>query len=391
VVAISRAPAWVWSVIDWLMALGLAAVSQYEIWSGSIPAGSVGPRGAHAAMWLVMTVPLGLRRCFPAAVLVTVATAAVVGFAALFDLSAQTQPDPFLIFLIAIYSVGAHAEGRPAVFGGIYAAAAVVAIDLPAVLAGSIPEDVYAWLLYALAFMAGRALRSRQKQAADAVRLADLAEAQREQQAQRAVVDERSRIARELHDVIAHGLSVIVVQAAAEQRVLPEGNESTREVLGAIERTGRQALVELRHLLGVVRRTDEGLELSPQPGLDRLDELVAEMRDAGLHVDVRVEGAPSSLPAGVDLTAFRIVQEGLTNVLKHANCPHAEVVIRYSDADLDLQVLDHGPGASAPAIGGQGLVGMRERVAIYSGTFDAARHDGGFRLHARLPRDPARP
>jgi signal transduction histidine kinase len=390
-VAIRRAPAWVWSVIDWLMALGLAAASQYEIWSGSLPAGSVGPRSAHAAMWLAMTLPLGLRRRFPAAVLVTVVTAAVIGFAALYDLSAQTQPDPFLIFLIAIYSLAAHAEGRRVVLGAIYAAAAVVAIDLSAVLAGAIPDDVYAWLLYALAFTAGRALRSRQQQAAAAVRIADLAEAQREQRAARAVVDERSRIARELHDVIAHGLSVIVVQAAAEQRVLPEGNESTREVLAAIERTGRQSLVELRHLLGVVRRTEVGLELSPQPGLDRLDDLVTEMGEAGLHVDVRIEGARSSLPAGVDLTAFRIVQEGLTNVLKHANCPHAEVIIGYRDDELDLQVLDHGPGASPPVIGGQGLVGIRERVAIYSGTFDAARQDGGFRLHARLPRDPARP
>jgi signal transduction histidine kinase len=324
-------------------------------------------------------------------VLVTVTTAAVIGFAALYDLSAQTQPDPFLIFLIAIYSVGAHAEGRRAVLGAAYAAAAVVAIDLPAVLAGSIPDDVYAWLLYALAFTAGRALRSRQQQAAAAVRLADLAEAQREQQAQRAVEDERSRIARELHDVIAHGLSVIVVQAAAEQRVLPAGSESTREVLAAIERTGRQSLVELRHLLGVVRRTDAGLELSPQPGLDRLDELLVEMRDAGLRVDVRIEGARSSVPAGVDLTAFRIVQEGLTNVLKHANCPHAEVVIRYSDVDLDLQVIDHGPGTPTQGTGGQGLVGIRERVAIYSGTFDAGRHDGGFHIHARLPRDPGAP
>jgi signal transduction histidine kinase len=373
------------------MALGLAAAVQYEIWSGSTPAESVGPRGLHAAMWLVMTVPLGLRRRFPAIVLVTVVTAAVIGFAALYDLSAQNQPDPFLIFLIAIYSLAAHTDGRRAALGGIYAAAAVVAIDIPAVLAGSIPDDVYAWLLYALAFTAGRALRSRQQQAAAAVHLADLAEAEREQRARRAVEDERSRIARELHDVIAHGLSVIVVQAAAEQRVLPEGHESTREVLAAIERTGRQSLVELRHLLGAVRRTDLGLELHPQPGLGRLDELVTEMRDAGLNVDVRIQGAPSSLPAGVDLTAFRIVQEGLTNVLKHANCTDAEVVIRYGDADLDLQVLDHGPGALASAIDGQGLVGMRERVAIYSGTLDAAQDDDGFRLHARLPRDPAMP
>jgi signal transduction histidine kinase len=129
----------------------------------------------------------------------------------------------------------------------------------------------------------------------------------------------------------------------------------------------------------------------PVRDLVRFDELVSEMRDAGLYVEVRIEGARCALPAGVDLTAFRFVQEGLTNVLKHANCPHAEVVVRYSDADLDLQVLDHGPGASPPVIGGQGLVGICERVAIYSGTFDAGRHDGGFRMHARLPRDPGAP
>lgn len=378
-------------MIDWTIALGLAAAIQYEIWLGSPPAAADGSRAVHAALWLAMTIPLGLRRRFPVAVLITVTTAAAVGFAALYDLSAQTQPDKFLIFLIAIYSVAAHADRRRAVLAGIYTAAAVVAIDLPAVLAGSVPDDVYAWLLYALAFAAGRALRRRKQQAAELVHVAQVQQAERKQLERRAVADERSRIARELHDVIAHSLSVIVVQAAAEQRVLPESNESTREVLDAIERTGRQALVELRHLLGVVRRTDEGFALKPQPGLERLDELVGEMREAGLHIQMRIEGPPSALPPGVDLTAFRIIQEGLTNVLKHANCPDAEVVIRYCDADVDLQVIDHGRGAPTPAKDGQGLVGMRERVTIYSGTFEAGRHDGGYRLHARLPRDPARP
>jgi len=390
-VAISRVPAWAQSVIDWTIALGLAAAIQYEIWFGSPPAAAGGSRAVHAALWLVMTIPLGVRRRFPVAVLITVTTAAVVGFAALYDLSAQTQPDKFLIFLIAIYSVAAHADRQGAVFGGSYAAAAVVAIDLPAVLTGSVPDDVYAWLLYALAFAAGRALRRRKQQTAELIHVAQVQQAEREQQERRAVIDERSRIARELHDVIAHGLSVIVVQAAAEQRVLPEGNESTKEVLGAIERTGRQALVELRHLLGVVRRSDGGLELKPQPSLERLDELVGEMREAGLHVDVRVEGPPSALPPGVDLTAFRILQEGLTNVLKHAKSPYAEIVIRYGETDLDLQVIDHGLGVPTPAVGGHGLAGIRERVAIYSGTFEAGRHTGGFRLHARLPKDPAGP
>jgi signal transduction histidine kinase len=390
-VAISRAPARVWSVIDWLIALGLAAAGQSEVWFGSLPAGSAGPRSVHAALWLLMTIPLGLRRRFPTVVLVTVMTAAVVGFAALYDLSAQTQPDAFLIFLIAIYSVAAHADARRAVFGGIYAAAAILALDLPAVLAGLVPDDVYAWLLYALAWTAGRALRRRQQHATALVRLVDAQEAEESQRVQRAAVDERSRIARELHDIIAHSLSVIVVQAAAEQRVLPDGNKSTRDALAAIERTGRQALVELRHLLGVVRRTDQGLALKPQPGLERLDELVEEMGEAGLQIDVCVEGAYWPLPPGADLTAFRIIQEGLTNVLKHANCRHAQVIIRYGDVDVDLQVIDPGPGESAPATGGQGLLGMRERVAIYAGTLDAGPHDGGFRLHARLPRDPTTP
>jgi signal transduction histidine kinase len=125
--------------------------------------------------------------------------------------------------------------------------------------------------------------------------------------------------------------------------------------------------------------------------LERLDELVEEMGDAGLHVDACVEGAHWALPPGADLTAFRIIQEGLTNVLKHAGCRHAKVVIRYGDAGIDLQVIDPGPRESAPATGGQGLLGMRERVAIYAGTLDAGPHDGGFRLHARLPRDPTRP
>jgi signal transduction histidine kinase len=216
-------------------------------------------------------------------------------------------------------------------------------------------------------------------------------EHEREERARLAVLEERSRMARELHDVIAHSVSVIVVQAAAERRALPPGAESTGAALDQIERTGREALVELRRLLGVLRRSDDGAPArAPQPGLAVLDELVAQVRDAGLAVEVRVEGSPAELPAGVDLSAYRIVQEALTNTLKHADAHRAEVVLRFGAGELELDVRDDGRGVNGgPAIpgGGHGLAGMRERAQLYGGELAAGRRldSPGFEVRARIP------
>jgi signal transduction histidine kinase len=214
-----------------------------------------------------------------------------------------------------------------------------------------------------------------------------------EQEARRAVGEEQARIARELHDVIAHSVSVIVVQAAAAEDVFDRRPDQARAALGSIERAGRDALAELRRLLAAVRPGVAADPTGPQPGLDRLDELAEPLRAGGLTVVVRREGPAASLPAGVDLSAYRIVQEALTNTLRHARASRAEVTVRYSSDAVDVDVRDDGRGTAGsdgdPV--GHGLVGMRERAALLGGTLEAGPlPQGGYRVHAHLPLEPAR-
>jgi signal transduction histidine kinase len=217
-------------------------------------------------------------------------------------------------------------------------------------------------------------------------RRAEMAERERDLAAREAVVEERARIARELHDVIAHNVSMMVVQAGAERRVLDrDADGSTREVLETVEQIGRSALTEMRRLVGMLR-TDGSDSLSPQPGLDDVPALVTQVTEAGLPVELHVEGERRALPAGIELSAYRIVQEALTNALKHAGNAHAEVHVRYGPESLELEIVDDGVGAVGPAPGGHGLVGMRERVALYGGRLDAGRRpSGGFAVSVKLP------
>jgi len=213
-----------------------------------------------------------------------------------------------------------------------------------------------------------------------------LAEREREIAAREAVVNERARIARELHDAIAHNVSMMVVQAGAERRVLENTAGSTHETLQTIEQIGRGALTEMRRLVGMLR-SDGDDPLAPQPGLDDLATLVGQVREAGLPVELTVEGDRRALPVGLELSAYRIVQEALTNALKHAGDARAAVRVRYGPDSLELEIVDDGPGGvSRVASGGHGLVGMRERVALYGGLFDAGRHPGGgFAVRVLLP------
>jgi signal transduction histidine kinase len=220
----------------------------------------------------------------------------------------------------------------------------------------------------------------------DRERRAELAERERDLAAREAVVEERARIARELHDAIAHSVSMIVVQAGAERRVLDGTSGSTKEVLGTIERIGRSALTEMRRLVGMLR-SEAGDSLAPQPGLDDLPALIAQVRESGLLVELQVEGDRRELPVGIELSAYRIVQEALTNALKHAGEAQAIVHVRYGRDSLELEIVDDGLGAATSvASGGQGLVGMRERVALYGGRLDAGlRPSGGFAVRVLLP------
>ena len=197
---------------------------------------------------------------------------------------------------------------------------------------------------------------------------------------------------RELHDIVAHAVSVMVLQVGAVRHRLPDAMAEDRDALRSVEQAGRGALAEMRRLLSVMRREGDGIELAPQPGLDGLDSLIMEIGRAGLPVDLHLEGVRFPLPPGIDLSAYRIVQEGLTNALKHARASHAEVTVRYTAEDVGIEVHDDGTGA-APSDGyGHGLIGIRERVRLYGGEMTAGTtNGGGFTLSTRLPLTPDRP
>jgi signal transduction histidine kinase len=220
----------------------------------------------------------------------------------------------------------------------------------------------------------------------DRERRARLAERERDLAAREAVVAERARIARELHDAIAHDVSMMVVQAGAERRVLDRDDTSTGEVLATIEQIGRGALTEMRRLVGMLREDDDN-PLAPQPGIADLPRLVAQVGDAGLAVELAIDGERRGLPVGIELSAYRIVQEALTNALKHAGDARVSVHVRYGAESLELEIIDDGVGVATPiASGGHGLVGMRERVALYGGRLDAGRRpSGGFAVRVLLP------
>jgi signal transduction histidine kinase len=240
------------------------------------------------------------------------------------------------------------------------------------------------WLL-------GRWVRQRRRRTEDLEEHAAVLEADRDARARAAVADERARIAREMHDSVAHSVSVMVLQAGAAEQVLAVAPERARASLLTIQDTGREAIVELRRMLGVLRDSAVETSRDPQPSVDRLGALVEHVRTAGLTVELKVEGEPRPLPPGVDRSAYRIVQEALTNTLKHAGPARACVTLRYRAQALELEVLDDGRGAPNVDGGGFGLVGMRERAALYGGALDAGpRPGGGYALRARLPLERAR-
>lgn len=239
---------------------------------------------------------------------------------------------------------------------------------------------------FAIAWLAGFALRARADRIDEAEQRAITAERDRESAARIAVAEERSRITRELHDVVAHAVSVMVLQVGAVRHRLPGSMREEEEALKTVEDTGRSALTEMRRLLGVIHDDDRRVELSPQPGLDLLDTLVEEVRLAGLRVRLHRQGEPIDLPRAIDLSAYRIVQEGLTNCLKHARASVADVTVRHTPDDLEIEVVDDGVGPTTSDGLGRGITGIRERVKIYGGEMTIGPGpNGGFRLDVRLP------
>jgi signal transduction histidine kinase len=350
------------------VAIALAAFGVAETFLGDYA-----PRWAWVLAACACGVALLARRRRPLVALAAVVAVALASRAVVE--SRDTPLFPFLAVLVACFSTGVYSSARTTV-AAVVLAAAVYAVGA---LGGDQPvvDVAFVALMLAGAGALGRVLAERRE------RLRLLAA---ETRAREAVLDERARIARELHDVVAHSMSMIVLQVGAVRRLLAPEQERERDVLLGVEAGGRQALAEMRRLVGIQRRAEAGAPLAPQPSLARVDELVETVRRAGLDVELRVEGPVGPLPPGLDLSAYRIVQEALTNTMKHAGPAHATVLVRYGERALELDVADDGRGAANGDGAGQGLIGMRERVALFGGEVTAAaRAEGGWRVHARLP------
>ena len=382
-------------VLDAGLAAAVAVVTQLEIWAPHAllrPSHMTGPHAAVSTAYLLATLALVIRTRFALAAVVLICLPLGGEWIAF---GAPESFGSFILVMIAAYSVAAHAERDRALagLGMLLATAAVFAVrndarpSLHQHLAGLV------WLTPAAAlWFAGLYVRrhrlAEDRHAATVVRL------EREDRARAAVEEERARIARELHDVVGHSVSVMTVQASAVRRRLTPEQKRELEALTAVERAGRDALAEMRRMVGVLRHPDEAPALAPQPGLEQLDRLIEQVREAGLPVELRVAGEPAKLPASLDLTAYRLVQEGLTNALKHARAQHAVVLLRYEPNALELVVTDDGCGPTAMTgdddRDGHGLIGMRERVSVYGGELSVGPLDrGGFELRARLPLGPA--
>ena len=376
---------------DGLLALSFASVTVALQWAA--PTDGVAtdyrdPGVISTVLVLVSTLPVMWRRRAPMAVLLLTAFAAVIYEAAGF----RSGLGPFGV-LVALYTVAAHcdrvrtamAAGIAAVAIGIVFATARWEVDLGSIISNA--------LIFGSALLIGDNLKTRRAYVASLQERAERAEQNREEDARRAVAVERARIARELHDVVAHSMSVMIVQAGAARRVLQGDPERAGTALSEIEATGRQAMTEMRRLLGVLRDEQESVPaLAPQPSMRNMAALVDQFRVAGLDVRLDVVGDEIDLPPGVDLSAYRIVQEALTNALKHAGPASAVVTVCYTDDRVEVEVCDDGRGAAAGAAAegaGHGLVGMRERVDLFGGVLRAGpQAGGGFAVLARLPLEP---
>jgi signal transduction histidine kinase len=358
-----------------MLAALLTVGAELSIWLGDDAAGH---RLWAALVAPAITAPIAVRRLYPATVGTGVSVLAAID---------HTYWNPQFVgyvvaYLCALYGLAVWTPPRRFAIG----TTAIVVVDVgltagpEASLRGTVPfvvATVVAMLLV-------------RRVVGDRERRIELAERERDLAAREAIVEERARIAREMHDVIAHHVSMIVVQAGAERSVLDEGAtdiSATRDVLATVEESGRSALIEMRRLLGMLREGGKD-PLSPQPSLADVPALVGQLQEAGLSVELTVDGEPSELPDGIGLSAYRVVQEALTNALRHAGDAQATVHILYGADSIELEIADNGSGdaSSASGGGGHGLVGMRERVALYGGRFQATRAPGGgFVVKAALP------
>ncbi len=359
-------------LLDRIVAAVLTVGALLDAWLGGDASGH---RLATALVGATVTASVAVRRRHPALVGTAVPVFAALNFAVWGGPQYVGYP---IANLCALYALAVWTPPRRFGFG--LALILVVDLGTSAAPGGSLSGAVPFTVVTAVVMLLLRRVVGERE------RRAQIAERERDVAAREAVVEERARIARELHDVVAHHVSIIVVQAGAERRMLGDEQADTREVLETVERTGRSALTETRRLLGMLR--DESPEpLTPQPGLDDVPMLVEQLCEAGLPVELDLDGERRELPDGIDLSAYRIIQEALTNTLKHAGGAHATVRVSYRSDSLELEIADDGRGGAPIASGGgHGLVGMRERVALCGGRFDAGHtSSGGFVVRVVLP------
>lgn len=366
-------------LLDLLVAAAFCVVGLVEVLGRPLAEDVVGgPVALNVVTVLLGTLPLAVRRRAPLWV-------SLVMYGVLAGRALAAEPleiyATYLALLIATYTVASYAPLRDALLS---AGVSVLAIAV-AVVRGSggdaSPDPLASAVLFGTVWLVGRVVGVRNERAQTLLHA-------RDEHAAEAVAAERARIAREMHDVVSHSLAAIVMQSGGARNVLDHDPDRARDSLAAIERSARQGLEEMRRLLGLLGE-EEGT-LQPQPGLARLDDLVGDVRSTGLRVACRVTGEPRELPPAVDVSAYRVLQEALTNVMKHAQAHDVEVDVRYLDDDLELEVVDDGtagPGDADVPGSGRGLVGMRERVRVLGGTVAAGTRDPGpgFRVLARIP------
>ena len=380
--------------VDAFIAFGLTALSLITLAGGAQDLGEVDPLSLF--LLVMQTLPLLVRRRWPVAVFVII-TAATVAHVAL----ASDAINSTVGYLVALFTVGELRDRRTS---GLVALVSAVIVGTLLTMRGTLPAALSGLVQTELAILAtwvlGTWARDRRRQVETAEDRAARLELEREQRDRQAVAEERERIARELHDVVTHHVSVIVIQAGAAERALDKRPVDARTAIKAIDATARQALADMRRMLGILGRARAGggpedgdADLAPMPGLDRLGELLEQVRSAGMPVQLSVTGERRALDPGIELSAYRIIQEALTNALRHAPGARTQVAVGYGATSLDIEVDDEGGtpdgglGSADSGLGGSGhgLIGMRERVAVFGGDFAAGPTERGFRVTARLP------
>lgn len=377
--------------IDALIAVAVFALgltSQVEISDAAPEIFSREPDAWSRILVGIQSLPLVLRRRYPRAVLLVILAGFVVDRSLDYPSTLATAG-----LILGIHAVGSELDRKTSLrFGGAIAVFVALFTFLGTLTVDSVGlDDVgFTFLSTAVPLALGREVYQRRQTLERLEERAERAEREREEQAARAVAEERARIARELHDVVAHQMTVMTLQAEGARRIAKDADPRVVEALDTIRGSGHEALSEMRRMVGLLRTEPEDVDLAPQPGVDRLDELVAQMRDAGLAVELSREGIHRSLAPGVDVNVYRIVQESLTNVLRHGGAgATAKVTLRYLSDSVEVDVTDDGRGGAASLnghSGGHGLVGMRERVALLDGRLEAGpRPGGGFEVHAMIP------